>query len=61
MREPVNTNVAPNRHPLLWVALLLLVLASLWYLFRPERAFLNETVDEPFPGMAVPLVLPRAP
>lgn len=54
MREPGNTNVEPNRHRLLWGALFLLLLGTLWYLFRPERAFLNETVDEPFPGLLSP-------
>jgi hypothetical protein len=27
-----------------------LILAVVWYLFRPETLFINKTVDEPFPG-----------
>ncbi len=33
-----------------WAAAALLVLAVLWYLFRPETLFIDKTVDEPFPG-----------
>ncbi len=31
------------------IALGLVVLAGLWYAFRPERLFVNRTVDESFP------------
>ena len=43
-------------HPtrLLWVLLTLVALSSLWYLFRPERLVIDETVDEPLPGLMMP-------
>ena len=25
-----------------------------WYLFRPEKAFIDDVVDEPFPGKVSP-------
>jgi hypothetical protein len=25
-----------------------------WYLFRPEKAFIDDVVDEPFPGEVLP-------
>jgi hypothetical protein len=34
------------------LAVLLLVCAAAWYLFRPEKAFIDNPVDEPFPGEA---------
>jgi hypothetical protein len=36
----------------LWAVLLAVFLlgAAAWYLFRPEKAFLDDVVDEPFPG-----------
>ncbi len=42
---------------LLWVvllAVLLLVGGTAWYLFRPEKAFIDDVVDEPFPGEVRP-------
>jgi hypothetical protein len=32
------------------LAVFLLVCAAAWYLFRPEKAFIDDVVDEPFPG-----------
>ena len=32
------------------LAVFLLVGVAVWYLFRPEKAFINDVVDEPFPG-----------
>jgi hypothetical protein len=32
------------------LAVLLLVGVVAWYLFRPEKAFIDDVVDEPFPG-----------
>jgi hypothetical protein len=40
-----------TRRPIVTV-LLLAVVAGAWYLFRPERAFLDRTVDEAFPVSA---------
>jgi hypothetical protein len=40
-----------TRRPIV-IVLLLAVVAGAWYLFRPERAFLDRTVDEPFPADA---------
>lgn len=51
--------MARHRNRGLWLILALLALFSLWYLFRPERAFLDKRVDEPLPATAVPLVLSR--
>jgi hypothetical protein len=31
-----------------------------WYLFRPEKAFINDVVDEPFPGVVSPGAAPEA-
>ena len=47
-------------HPtrLLWVLLTLVALSGLWYLFRPERLVIDETVDEPLPGLVMPRPLP---
>ena len=28
----------------------LLVCGAAWYLFRPEKAFIDDVVDEPFPA-----------
>lgn len=38
----------------LLLAVLLLVGIAGWYLFRPEKAFINDVVDEPFPGETLP-------
>jgi len=32
------------------LAVILLVCGAAWYLFRPEKAFLDDVVDEPFPA-----------
>jgi hypothetical protein len=32
------------------LAVFLLVGVAAWYLFRPEKAFIDDVVDEPFPG-----------
>jgi hypothetical protein len=29
-----------------------------WYLFRPEKAFIDDVVDEPFPGETSPGTAP---
>jgi hypothetical protein len=45
----------------LWAVLLavfLLVGGTAWYLFRPEKAFLDDVVDEPFPGEMLPGAAP---
>ena len=36
------------------LAVFLLVSGVLWYLFRPEKAFTDDVVDEPFPGEVSP-------
>ena len=36
------------------LAALLLVGVVVWYLFRPEKAFIDDVVDEPFPGEVSP-------
>jgi hypothetical protein len=36
------------------LAVFLLVAGTAWYLFRPEKAFINDVVDEPFPGEVSP-------
>ena len=40
------------------LALFLLVGGAAWYLFRPEKAFLDDVVDEPFPGEVRPGAAP---
>ena len=45
----------------LWAVLLavfLLVGGAAWYLFRPEKAVINDVVDEPFPGEVAPGAAP---
>ena len=32
------------------LAAVLLACGVAWYLFRPEKAFIDDVVDEPFPG-----------
>ncbi len=39
----------------------LVVLLGLWYLFRPERLVINQTVDEPLPGLLMPAALHPGP
>jgi hypothetical protein len=34
----------------IWALVGLLALLVLWYLFRPERLFINKRVNEPLPG-----------
>ena len=36
------------------LALFLLVGGVAWYLFRPEKAFIDDEVNEPFPGEVSP-------
>jgi hypothetical protein len=36
------------------LAVFLVVGGVAWYLFRPEKAFINDKVDEPFPGEVSP-------
>jgi hypothetical protein len=36
------------------LAVFLLVGGAAWYLFRPEKAFIDDVVDEPFPGEVLP-------
>jgi hypothetical protein len=36
------------------LAVSLLVGGAAWYLFRPEKAFIDDVVDEPFPGEVGP-------
>jgi hypothetical protein len=36
------------------LAVFLLVGVGAWYLFRPEKAFFDDVVDEPFPGEVSP-------
>jgi hypothetical protein len=38
----------------LLLAVFLLVGGAAWYLFRPEKAFIDDVVDEPFPGEVLP-------
>jgi len=40
------------------LAVVLLVAGAAWYLFRPEKAFINDVVDEPFPGEVSPGAAP---
>jgi hypothetical protein len=36
------------------LAVFLLVCGAAWYLFRPEKAFTDDVVDESFPGEVSP-------
>ena len=36
------------------LAAFLLGAGIVWYLFRPEKAFIDDVVDEPFPGEVSP-------
>jgi hypothetical protein len=36
------------------LAVFLVVGGAAWYLFRPEKAFIDDVVDEPFPGEVSP-------
>ena len=40
------------------LAVFLLVGGATWYLFRPEKAFIDDVVDEPFPGVVSPSAAP---
>jgi hypothetical protein len=42
----------------LLLAVFLLVCGTAWYLFRPEKAFIDDVVDEPFPGEVSPGAAP---
>jgi hypothetical protein len=43
------------RRALYAVLLAVLLLGGVtWYLFRPEKAFIDDVVDEPFPGAVSP-------
>jgi hypothetical protein len=47
------------RRTLFAVLLAVLLLGGVaWYLFRPEKAFIDDVVDEPFPGEVSPGVVP---
>jgi hypothetical protein len=35
--------------------------ATAWYLFRPEKAFIDDVVNEPFPGEESPGAAPGRP
>ena len=48
MREHAQSN-----RKLMYAVLGLAVLIVLWYLFRPERLFINKTVNEPPPHSAL--------
>ena len=37
------------------LAVSLLVCSAAWYLFRPEKAFIDDVVNEPFPGEFSPI------
>jgi hypothetical protein len=47
----MHQHALPNRK-LIYVVLGLAVLVLLWSLFRPERLFINKTVEEPPPHSA---------
>ena len=62
--EPV-ANLFLGGNPMIrrtvWAVLLavfLLVGGTAWYLFRPEKAFIDDVVDEPFPGETSPGTAP---
>jgi hypothetical protein len=40
------------------LAVFLLVGGVAWYLFRPEKAFIDDVVDEPFPAEMLPGAAP---
>ena len=40
------------------LAVFLLVCGVAWYLFRPEKAFIDDVVDDPFPGEVSPGTAP---
>ena len=40
------------------LAVFLLGAGIVWYLFRPEKAFIDDVVDEPFPGEVSPGAAP---
>ena len=40
------------------LAVILLLSGAAWYLFRPEKAFIDDKVDEPFPGEMSPGTAP---
>jgi hypothetical protein len=40
------------------LAVVLLAGGAAWYLFRPEKAFFDDVVNEPFPGEASPGAAP---
>ena len=49
-----------NRRWLCTVVLAVLPIVGVvaWYLFRPEKAFIDDVVDEPFPGEVGPGAAP---
>jgi hypothetical protein len=53
----VTSNDRMRARKRVWILLGLLVLLVLWYLFRPERLFINKRVNEPLPGSG--LLLPN--
>ena len=42
------------------LAVFLLVGGAAWYLFRPEKAYIDDVVDEPFPGEESPGAAPAS-
>ena len=40
------------------LAVVLLAGGAAWYLFRPEKAFIDDEVNEPFPGEVSPGAAP---
>jgi hypothetical protein len=53
----MRTHARAPRTKLLWLLLALGVLLGLWFLFRPELLIVNQTVDEPLPGLVTPPAL----
>jgi hypothetical protein len=52
-RQAPLSGGSPVNRPRLWaflLAVLLVVGVVAWYLFRPEKAFIDDVVDEPFPA-----------
>jgi hypothetical protein len=39
-----------RKYRVVWIVLAVLILIVLWYLFRPEKLWINHKVDEPPPA-----------